>query len=355
MPSIVRFRQAKKPPKPKPEIEKTDSDTHVSSTSDLIRAPRVSLPHVETELNMQQYNGLFEADSPERQKRSVTVEPSLDTMSAPSNYTNGSSQPTNLDATTTEWSSAVGHAATGKSGRVIHNLQEEIARLTRECTLYRSRAEETQRMNEAFKTQVQNMADRLRNLEHSNEMNLHSLSRKEKKIEELRAENQNERNRRQQAENEKLRFHQLMDEAQDDFHRKSAELQEIAHHSQTQYEVLAKSGQRERADLQRRFKGIRDEFIALRETHEQRTSQIDQLDSITAQKDREIEIGRESFDSLFKQYEDYRRTHDEEVRSLIEQGRQGEVRFNTALASLKETEGQMKWVMQVKREVNGVE
>lgn len=257
--------------------------------------------------------------------------------------------------TTTEWSSAVGHAATGKSGRVIHNLQEDIARLTRECSVYRSRAEETQRMNEAFKTQVQNMTDRLQNLEHSNEISLHSLSKKEKKIEELRAELQSERDRRQQADNEKTRFQGLMDEAQDDFHRKCAELQEIALHHQTQYDVLAKSGQRERADQQRRLKGIRDEFVALREKQDQTNSRVEKLDTIKAQKDREIEAAQKDFQTLFKQYEEYRRAHDEEVRGLIERGHQGEARFNAALASLKETEGHMKWVLQVKHEVDGAE
>ncbi|KAL2818126.1 hypothetical protein BJX63DRAFT_429445 [Aspergillus granulosus] len=353
MPSIVRFGRPKK--SPRPDSEEANSDTHSLRASDSFRTPRVSLLHVDTGLNMQQYNGLFEAESPERQKGPAAVEPSTDTTIPPTNHTNGSPPSTNGDAASTEWSSAVGHAATGKSGRVIHNLQEDIARLTRECSLYRSRAEETQRINEAFKIQVQNMTDRLRNFEHSHEMNLHSLSRKEKKIEELRAEIQAERERRQQAETEKERFRQLMDEAQDDFHQKSAELNEIANHSRTQYDVLAKAGQRERADQQRRLKGIRDEFIALREKHEQTSSQMDRLDSIMAQKDRELDLARVNFENLSKEYETYKRTHDEEVRSLIEANQQGEARFSAALASLKETEGRMKWVMQVKREVEDAE
>lgn len=210
-------------------------------------------------------------------------------------------------------------------------------------------------MNEAFKTQVQNMTERLQNLEHSHELNLHSLSRKEKKIEELRAELQGERDKRNQADNEKARFRQLMEEAQDDFHQKSAHLQEIANYAQTQYDVLAKSGQRERADQQRRLKGIRDDFLSLKAGHDETNLQISQLDSIMAQKDRELEQGRENFEALFKQYEAYRQTHDEELKDLVEKGQQGEARFQAVLASLKETEGQMKWVLQVKREINDAE
>lgn len=57
------------------KVEKTitDSEIFLSPVSDI---PRVNLPHVETRLNMHQYNGLFEASTPERQNGSV-LEPSL--------------------------------------------------------------------------------------------------------------------------------------------------------------------------------------------------------------------------------------------------------------------------------------
>ncbi|KAF7594945.1 hypothetical protein BBP40_007753 [Aspergillus hancockii] len=387
MPSMARFGRAKKTPKAVANNANTDMLV-LSPTSDPPRrSPRVSLPHVETQLNMHQYSGLFDLDSPERQK---AVESStgglppllsnplrglatvvkqapgvanclsrchlrmhIDPMNPHSsnNRANGSSNLTNGDSP--EWSSAVGHAATGKSGRVIHNLQEEIARLTRECSVYRSRAEETQRMNDAYKTQVQNMTERLRNLEQAHETNLSSISRKDKKIEELRTEVQSEKDRRQRAEMETNKFHQLMDESRDDFNRKCAELQEITNHSRTQYDVLAKSGQRERADQQRRLKAIRDEIEALKSQQEDKSLQLERLDTVMAQKNREIEIGRENFDKLFEAYESYKRAHDEEVNTLVEKGRQGDAKLEAALASLKETEGQMKWVIQVKNEVKG--
>ncbi|GAB1194435.1 hypothetical protein BDV32DRAFT_2497 [Aspergillus pseudonomiae] len=348
MPSMARFGRAKKTPKA--VANNANSDMLVSPTSDPPRrSPRVSLPHVETQLNMHQYSGLFDLDAPERLK---AVESSAESITSHSSNarTNGSTL-TNSDSMTTEWSSAVGHAATGKSGRVIHNLQEDIARLTRECSVYRSRAEETQRMNDAFKTQVQNMTERLRNLEQAHETNLHSISRKDKKIEELRAEVQSEKDRRLRAETDTKKFHQLMDESRDDFNRKCAELQEIANHARTQYDVLAKAGQRERADQQRRVKAIRDEIDALKTRQEEKSLHLERLDAVMAQKNREIEIGRENFDKLFEVYESYKKAHDEEVHTLVERGRQGDANLNAALASLKETEDRMKWAIQVKNEV----
>lgn len=257
-----------------------------------------------------------------------------------------SPNPTNGDASsTTEWSSAVGHATTGKSGRVIHTLQEDIARLTREVGVYRSRAEETQRMNDVYKTQVQNMGERLRNLELANETNLQSISRKDQKIKELRTEAQGEKERRQNAEGTANHTNQLMTQARDEYNRKTAELQEIANLSQTQYDVLLKSRQRENAELQKRFKVIRDDFLLLKSQQETKHVELERLDTIMAQKNREIEAGRDSFDKLFETYEAYKKAHDEDVQGLITKGHQGSAQLDAALASLKATEGQMKWVM----------
>lgn len=64
---MARFGRAKKTPKA--IANNANSDMLVSPTSDSPRrSPRVSLPHVETQLNMHQYSNLFDRDSPERLK-----------------------------------------------------------------------------------------------------------------------------------------------------------------------------------------------------------------------------------------------------------------------------------------------
>lgn len=288
---------------------------------------------------MHQFNGIFEAASLEaRNGHSAAVDSPAETALPQS------PNPSNGESITNEWS-AVGHAATGKSGRVIHSLQEEIARLTRECSLYRSRAEETQRMNDVFKTQVQNMTEQLRNLEMANEANLHSISRKDRKIESLRAEIQIEKNRRETAEGESRKVHHLMVESRDEFNRKTAELNEIANLARTQYDALAQAGQRERAEMQRRFQAIRGDIASLREANEKKNVQLERLDAIMAQKNREIEASRESFDKLVEDYAAYKRAYDSEVREMIERAYKNEAKLDVAVMSLKETEGRMRWAI----------
>ncbi|GAD94223.1 hypothetical protein NFIA_098140 [Paecilomyces variotii No. 5] len=345
---MARFRRGRK--EPNVNDTATNSNIMVSAIPDV---PRVNLPHVETHLNMHQHNGFFEASTPEHQNGSamepspVIDDPSLSPSAAANTHNDIIASP--------EWSSAVGHAATGKSGRVIHNLQEDIARLTRECSLQRSRAEEAQRNNEALKTQLQNMTERVRNLELSHEANLHSISRKDRKIEELRGEIQTERERRESAEGETRKIHQIMTDSRDNFNRKCAELQEIANYSQTQYDVLAKTGKRDKADMQKKLNTMREDFASLQRQNNEKDIQLQRLDVIMAQKNREIETATERTERLLESYDTYRKGNDQELRQMIERGHEKDKIIDEALASLKETEAKMKWTIQVKNEVKGAE
>lgn len=249
----------------------------------------------------------------------------------------------------------MGHAATGKSGRVIHNLQEEIARLTRELSLYRSRAEETLHNNETLKEQILNLGERLRNSEQSNEANLHSIARKDRKIEELRAEVQSEKTRRQKAEAEMAKIQQLMAEEQDEFHRKCAELQEITNHATTQYDALAKAAQRDKADLQRKLKAVRDDLNALRREIEKKDKEQERLDALMERQNKELEAERDRINRVFEAYEAYKTENNRELRQLIEKGHANESIIDNALASLKETEDKMKWTIHVKKELDWAE
>ncbi|KAJ5157802.1 uncharacterized protein N7482_008902 [Penicillium canariense] len=247
----------------------------------------------------------------------------------------------------TEWS-AVGHAAaTGKSGRVIHNLQEEIARLTREFSLYRSRAEETQRSNETLKIQLQNMAERLRNLEQVNDTNLISMTRKDRKVEELRAELHAERTKRQGAEAVASKTNETMREERENHNREQAHSQELAKYHATQYEALSGATKREKADLSRRVRALVTEVQTMAVAHKDQQVKMERLAVITDQKNREIEGLKDMHEKLMASHAAYKETKDNELRETIERAHANNSMIDAAIKDLKDTEGKMKWVMQM--------
>jgi len=295
---------------------------------------------------MHQYDGLFDNASPDRQDTS-TLEVSANTMRrspSPSGPANGSSN--------AEWSSAVGHAATGKSGRVIHTLQEDIARLTRDLSLQRSRAEEAQRTNDTLKAQLLTTQEYLRNAESTNEAHLRSISRRDRKIAELQEIAEKERTRRENAESGAANAQRLMSETQDEFHRQSSHLQEIANHHKTQYEALSKSSQRDKAELARKIKMIRDEISSLRKESEEKDIQLERLDVIMSQKNRELESATERTDRVFTAYQAYKVENDRELRRLIEEGQQHEAKVKETLSALKDAEHKYRWAVNVKNEID---
>ncbi|KJF60958.1 hypothetical protein, variant 2 [Coccidioides immitis RS] len=262
---------------------------------------------------------------------------------------------TNGTSTATEWSSAVGHAMTGKSGRVIHNLQEDIARLTRECSLQRSRAEEAQRMNEALKQQLQTVIDRLRNSEQAYEMNLAAVERKDRKINDLKSEVLNEKQRRIKAEEDARRTTQLATEERNEHRRALAEAQETAQQARCQYETLSQARLRDKREYQSRLNTFRKELgeLSLRET--ERQDQLNRFDVIIEQKNREIAAGRDRMERFSRIFEEYKADREQEIRDIVERGYRNDSRIDEAVAEAKETTEKMKWTMNVKKEVKGLE
>jgi chromosome segregation ATPase len=252
----------------------------------------------------------------------------------------------NGDPPASEWS-AVGHAATGKSGRVIHNLQEEIARLTRECTLYKSRAEEYQRTNEAYKIQQQNMNERLRNLEQVNETNLNSIARKDRKLEELRLDLQHERSKRQDAETDANQTNHMMREERENHNRETARLSEIAKHHETQYEVLSSATKRDKAEFAKRINAIWAEFTTIADAQKTHIHSTERLEVLADQKNREFDSLKESYEKLLANHSAYKEEKDKEFRDTIDSAKSNNDNIAGVLAQLKETETEMKWAIRL--------
>lgn len=230
-------------------------------------------------------------------------------------------------------------------------MQEDIARLKRDLSLYRSRAEEAYHTNETLKEQIQNVNERLRNSEQSNETNLASIARKDRKIEDLRLEVQNEKARRIRAEAEASKVNQLMSEEQEEFHRKCAELQESTNYHSTQYEALSKATLRERSDMQRKLKGVRDEIAALRAQAEKKEQEQQRLDALIDHQNQEVEAETKRIKGIFDAYESYKAARDNEFQELLGKARHNQETIDAAVAAMKEAEDKMKWTMNIKKNI----
>lgn len=236
---------------------------------------------------------------------------------------------------------------------MIHNLQEEIARLTRECTLYKSRAEEYQRTNEAYKIQQQNMTERLRNLEQVNETNLNSIARKDRKLEELRTELQNERSKRQEAEVGANTTTQTMLEERENHNREQARSTEIAKHYETQYDVLASTAKRDKADFSKRLNAIWAEFETIAEAQKTHIHSTERLEVLADQKNREFDTLKDTYEKLLAKHTAYKDMKENEFRDTLDSAKSHNANAAEIIAQLKETETDMKWAIRLHKSREG--
>jgi chromosome segregation ATPase len=213
--------------------------------------------------------------------------------------------------------------------------------------MYRSRAEETQRSNETLKIQVQNMNERVRNLEQVHETNLNSIARKDKKVEELRNELHNERTKRQDAEVNASTVNQAMQDERENHNREQAKTQEIAKFHETQYEVLSSTTKRDKADLNKRFKTLFAELQTLAQAQKTQHVSFDRLDVIAEQKNREIDTLKETNEKLLACHADYKKYKDNELRGEIERSHANNDSIEATLEAIKEVQSQMRWAIQI--------
>lgn len=223
--------------------------------------------------------------------------------------------------------------------------------MTRECSLHRSRAEEAQRINEVLKQQLHNLTDRLQNLEQAHEADLNSIARKDRKIDDLKAELQSEKNRRQKAEDDARRTDQLATQERDEHHIALTEAQETAHHARTQYDVLVRSRSREQGEYQTRFRTFRQELDELCERERERQNQLSRFDVIIEQKNRELEAGRDRMDRCEQLFREYKEHSDLALRDLVEGGNRNDAEIDRVVSEATEVADKMKWILNVKENV----
>lgn len=226
---------------------------------------------------------------------------------------------------------------------MIHNLQEDIARLNRECTLQQLRADETRQANETLKLQMKNLQEARDHAQQLHETDMHSISLRDRRIESLKTELARERERRGKAEEDSKHTNQIAADDRVTHHREVAEAQEIAAHLRVQYETLAKAQSRDRGETQariNRFKGQVADIVA-REAERQR--QIVRLDVLMEQKNRENDLQRERMNNFIRFFDEYKERNDVLVNGMLGQARLNDERIDVLVEEATDAVKKFKW------------
>ena len=246
------------------------------------------------------------------------------------------------------WSSAIGHAGTGKSGRVIERLQGDIDRLRREKQLLTTRLEETEKETETLKTRNQSLQDRTSNYEQSHDANLRQLARRERQVEELREELRKERLKTTNAEVQAA----AASSNEEIWRKQASQAKALAVQKEVEYETIVAC---RKVDYDRHQSGldkIKSGFDTLLWRQEEDLDKQKKLEIIAEQQRQTITQLEDLTRKLTTNFKAYRHEIDTAISELRHTADQNDLAVAQKLDEMTEVTGRMRWVMNVGDVVN---
>lgn len=230
-------------------------------------------------------------------------------------------------------------------------MQQEIDRLNREKHLLKLQYEESERTKETLNTSILFLRDRNSNYESSHESNVRQLQRKERLVDELKADLQREKTKTDRAE-EAARAAAA---SEDDWREQANQAKAIAQHKEAEYDAIAScrnmDNDRHQNGLNRikahleelQLKRVEDlekqkrmEIIA-----EQQRQTIEQLDELTKKLTANFKTYRNEIDSAIEGLRNIASFNDQVVQDKVEE--------------MRKVTGEMRWIMNVETIINGKE
>lgn len=250
-----------------------------------------------------------------------------------------------------QWSAAVGRATTGKSGRVIERLMGENDRLRRELKHQSLRCEEEVKRSEMAKAKSESLQVTNGNLVAMREVDVSALARRERKVEELKADLGAERNRRERAERETTETTQERDEVVGTCRRELAAAKETARKATTQYEVLSSSWKGLTDGYRRQLDRLRTDIRNLVDARNQDRMKLERLEVVMEQSRQEGEKIRKAKEATSKKYADYKAETEDGIKGMRERAERNEQAIQGALEETERVLGEMRYVINIKKDV----
>lgn len=262
----------------------------------------------------------------------------------------------NADLTSTPWigGTGLGSAGMGKTGRVIERLMSENDRLKREHRSTTAKCEEVTRALEATKPALDALRAENSRLTNIKSMDDNIIARRDRKIAELKAEIEVEKQKRLAAESRAAEADRAREDG-DELSRKQLQAAlEEAKHATTHADILKTSHQQLSREYRTRFASTTKNLRELTDDREEDKKKLVKMDVVVNMMKKELERTR-------KQHQDYLVVSsklEEAKTEKIEELEQEAVHMRQLVGKreeenlkltedMVETLGRMKWLMQI--------
>ncbi|KAG9692224.1 hypothetical protein KCU95_g10607, partial [Aureobasidium melanogenum] len=266
------------------------------------------------------------------------------------------SSPILSDSTPWVGGTGLGNANLGKSGRVIEKLMAENDRLKREIKAEAAKREELQRTANAQKPRLEALQAENARLSHCKAVDESVIKRRDRKIEDLKAELDVERQKRESLEHRVQEAERKMGEYQEHSNKEVQQAVEEAKHATTHASILETSHRQLSSEYRQRIAAANKQLRELSDDREEDRKRLIKLDVVNHQMRQESEKARKLYSELVVASDKYKTEKDSEVdlvlgdvKALKGSISHRELELERTLEEMHEVMNRMKWLMNMQK------
>ncbi|KAI0489831.1 hypothetical protein F4859DRAFT_168851 [Xylaria cf. heliscus] len=254
-----------------------------------------------------------------------------------------------------QWDGAVGKAGLGKTGRVINKLVSDNEVLKRDLKIERLKAEESKQAAKLVEDKMERLVSdyESRLLEASVTKTL--LSRKERQVEHLQSAVELEKKRTADAQDKERIWREEMESARRDTKVQVEEANSHASLMEGRYNAISSHWKDQGEEVKRAVATMNERIKTLVDERLKDDEKINVLRDLCDQQDVNIRDLKGQRDEISEKFEAYKREQEEALRAIKENARKREEEQLRTIEETKQVLGQLKWALNVKRNVKGAE
>ncbi|RWA04377.1 hypothetical protein EKO27_g10726 [Xylaria grammica] len=254
-----------------------------------------------------------------------------------------------------QWDGAVGKAGLGKTGRVINKLVSDNEVLKRDLKIERLKAEESKQAAKLVEDKMERMISdyETRLLEANVTKTL--LSRKERQVEHLQSSVELEKKRTADAQERERTWREEMESTRRDTKVQVEEANSHAALMDGRYNAISSHWKDQGEEVKRAVTTMNRRIKALVDERLKDDEKINVLRDLCDQQDVNIRDLRRQRDEISQKFEAYKREQEAALHAIKENARKREEEQLMTIEETKRVLGQLRWALNVKRNVKGAE
>lgn len=231
----------------------------------------------------------------------------------------------------------------------------ENDRLRREKNLLEVQWEEEVKRSDSAKSAMDGLSSKVDSLTSIMEIDKTLLRKRERKLEEMKTELETERQRRERAENETKATRRERDEAVEGLKKELHVATEQSKRATTQYDVISRSYKTLEESYSRQTRKLKTEMQSLRDDIVADHKKLACIQTIMEHHRSESQRSQEARDQLKQMFDAYKSEAEQEMNIIREAAKRNAHAHDRKQQEMQEAVNEMRYVVNVKKNVRGLE